>query len=736
MITIKVLIFGNYNPLTLSLISRLDKEGHTIFVITGSNRSSKAKPRGVFQEYNFPYNSESVGYIIESIDVDIAIFEGSIDSMYDLENQPRHISEYIAGITNMVLYLKNSSIRQLIYLSSLNVFSGNIETLIDENTIPNPKENIDKTILIGENICKSYDKQRNFKVSILRFSEIYGTYDEEYLENNICTKICKKIINNQEIEVFEKREHNLIYVDDAVDAIYKVMGTESSLYEVYHIAATQEKVCTEEAIIDILRDEISDEEKIKVIENAEDIVGKQYSVEKIKGLNFSTKYSVKDKIRDLYSVIDKSVGDRYLTDVEKTSLLARIFKIDGEVKNKVFPFIENLAFFILLNIFIFFTKSMSFHEVIDFYLLYVVVIGLIYGYEQTIFTVILSVIFKIYIAYSWDTRFLALTDYYMYLWILELFTIGVLVGYLKEQYKIKYLDMKDRNSYLDLQLDNIKEINKGNEEIKELYERRLLNYKDSFGRIYEIISEIDTIEPQAIIFKSIEVIGKVMNTKDVSIYISSGNSNFFRLMASSSEKSKTLKGSLKVSEYKNIFEKLEKNEIYINGNMDPKYPIMAGGTYKDGKLKSIIMIWSLPFESNNLYQMNVFGVVCKLIERSLTIAYEYMENISRSYNMKNDNVMDRESFDKILELYKCGVKDSIVEFFILKVKRQEDISQYDFIEKIKKSVRETDFIGEDGENSMRILLTNTSESESAYVVDRLESNGIEVEEGEPVEGFI
>lgn len=736
MIPIKVLIFGNYNPMTLSLISRLDKEGHTIFVITGSDRKIKSKPREVFQQYNFPYNSESVEYVIDNIDADIAIFVGSIDSLYDLENQPSHISDYLAGVTNMVLYLKNSNIKQLIYVSSLDIFSGNTESIIDENTVPNPRGNIDKTILIGEKICKNYDKERKFKVSILRFSEIYGTYDGEYLENNVCTRICKNIIDGQDIEILKNREHNLIYVDDATDAIYKVIGTEGCCYDVYHVGVEQDNVCLEEDIVDALKDKIADKSKIKVIENAEDVVDKQYSIEKIKDLNFNTKYSVKDKIKELYSAVSKSNGDKYLVDVEKTSLLSRIFKLDGDVKNKVLPFVENLAFFILLNIFIFFTKSMSFHEVIDFYLLYVVVIGLIYGYEQTVFTVILSVVFKIYIAYSWDTRFLALTDYYMYLWILELFTIGVLVGYLKEQYKIKYLDMKDKNAYLDLQLKNIKEINKGNEEIKDLYEKRLLNYKDSFGRIYEIISEIDTIEPQAIIFKSIQVIAKIMKTKDVSIYISGGNSSFYRLMASSSEKSKTLKGSLKVSEYPNIFEKLEKNEIYINGNMDPNYPIMAGGTYKNGKLKSIIMIWSLPFESNNLYQANVFGVVCKLIERSLTIAYEYMENISRSYNMKNDNVLDKESFEKILELYKCGVKDSIVEFFILNVKKDSNINKYDFIEIIKKSVRETDFIGDDGENCMRILLTSTNRSESAYVVDRLKSNGIEVEKGESIEDCI
>ena len=55
--------------------------------------------------------------------------------------------------------------------------------------------------------------------------------------------------------------------------------------------------------------------------------------------------------------------------------------------------------------------------------------------------------------------------------------------------------MKEENLQLDTQLVSIKDINRSNEEIKDLYEKRLLNYKDSFGRIYEIApteQDIDT----------------------------------------------------------------------------------------------------------------------------------------------------------------------------------------------------------------------------------------------------
>ena len=375
---------------------------------------------------------------------------------------------------------------------------------------------------------------------------------------------------------------------------------------------------------------------------------------------------------------------------------------------------------------------MEFYEAIDVYLLYVVVIGIIYGYEQSVFAIILSVIAKLYITFKIGTSSIGVPGYYIYLWILQLFTVGILVGYIKEQYKIKFSDMKEENLQLDTQLVSIKDINRSNEEIKDLYEKRLLNYKDSFGRIYEIVSELDMIEPQGIIFKSIRVIGKVMNTDDVSIYIYSGNSSFFRLMASSSKKKKTLKTSLEVSQYSAMFNKLLNNKIYINSDLNPDYPIMAGGTYKEGKLQTIIMIWTLPFENNNLYQTNVFGIVCKLIERSLNIGYEYIESISKNFNKKNDNVVDKESFGKIVDLYKTGAEDNIVDYYLLKVNKQSDMSEEEFQEILKRSIRETDFIGENEENDMYVLLTNTNKEQSIHAINRLEKNGIEVTEGDRI----
>lgn len=713
------MLFSSYNAISLSLISRLSKEGHKVFVVNEGLEKGKLKPRGVFQEYDFRYDSKSLSYIIDNTDAEIAIFAGKIFSL----------PKYLYSVTNVMLSLKNSSIKKYIYISSLSVFDGNRESIVDEETEAFPITDKDKTILMGEKICRDYAVDQDFDVNIVRLSKVYGSYRNVYLKRNICTDVCRKIIDDQEIEVFRDRKYNLLYLDDAVDAIYKVINDDSDKYEIYHVASKKERANLEEDIIESLKDEVDYSKEIKIVEDKTNIIDKEYRIDKIEKLGFLEKYELEDKIGELYSVIKKDRERLSIVGDERISIFCRVFNIDDKIKNKIFPFVENLAFFILLNLFILITKDMNFHKVLDLYLLYVIVIGLIYGYEQTIFTVVLSVFSRVWLI-LYGNPYLSLGNDFIYVWILQIFGVGILVGYLKEQYKLKYMDMKDRNDYLYSQLEDIKEINQSNKEIKELYEKRLLNYKHSFGKTYEIIAELYLISPSAIIFKSIKVIEDLMETKNVSIYVSSGKSEYFRLLAASAQRQGIDKASLKLSDHDKIFERLAKKEIYSNASLDPNLPVMASGIYKKNELRSVIMIWDLAFENNNLYQMNIFGVISRLIEGNLNVAYEYMQNLNLAYDIKYNNVLDQRTFETNLELYRASLKEGIVEFYLLKVKKDVHISQENFIDILHKSIRETDYIGVKENGEIDILLVNTDEEESQYVVDRLELIGIDVEKSE------
>lgn len=707
----------------------MNKEDYKVFVVTGNVRKSRSKPVEVFEEYNFTYDSDSISYILKSVEVDVVIFAGALDSGFDLKNESNQASKYMAGITNVMIHCKDSNIKQFIYISSCSIFGGNPEGIVTEDTEPFPINNRDKVILMGEKICTDYHKEVNFTVNIARVSEIYGKYKDEVLEDNICTRICTEVIKGSRVKVYNKIQHSLIYVDDVVDSIYRITKENSKENTLYHITPQGTSAYIEEQLVETLEDITDKKIEIDVKESLDNYTNHSYQSENIKKLGFSEKYDIKSGMENVHAVIEKKSAKINKKDKVKSSLTSHLFKFSDKTRSKILPLVENVLFFLILQIFVILTRNINFHEAVDVYLLYVILVALFYGYFHATFAVIFSVIGKIYIALSWDSQYIAVDNYNIYLWILQIFTIGVLVGYLKDKYKRKYEDLNDEKDYLQLELTNIKDINNSNVEVRSLYEKRLINYKDSFARIYDVVSQLDAIEPERVIFKSVNVMGEIMNTHDVAIYTCDRNSQFCRLIAASSEKAKTMKKSINISSHKDIYTKLQTREIYVNNTLNPDCPIMAGGTYKDGHLQTIIMLWSLPFENNNLYEINVFGVLCKLVEKTMERAYEYMENINKSYNRKREGILNSEAFEKVLQLYTYGENENLVDFSLLRVEANEGMDEEVFYTLLKEQVRDTDYIGLNSNNETYILLTNSNEEESKYVIDRLNKNQIIVEFG-------
>lgn len=720
---IKILIFGEYNVFTLCLISRLKKEDNQVFVVTGKVRKNGVKPVEVFQEYNFTYDSDSISYILKSIEPDIVLFSGASDSILDMDHNKNQCSKYISGLTNVVIHCKDLNIKKFIYISSCSVFEGN-EGIIDDDTRPIATNNRNKAILMGEKICTDYHEEISYITHIVRVGEIYGKYKDEIIEDSVCTRMINEALKDNIVSVYNNSQHNLIYIDDIIDSIYRIIVQRTEKNTVYNI--TSDSVYDEVQLIKVIEEVIN--KKIEIDTKKSDKRISNYELQNIKELGFKEKYDIKRGIKNVYKVIDKKTTIETKDDKQRASFIGNMFRFPNRKKNIILSLIENILFFLVLQSLIIFTKSFSLHEIIDIYLLYVIVIAVIYGYIQAVFAVAFSIMGKIYTYLFIDSSYIAFNDYDIYLWILQLFAIGVLIGYLKDKYRRRYKDLKDEKDYLKLELENIKDINNSNVEVKSLYEKRLINYKDSFARIYNIVSQLDAIEPQEVIFKSVNVVCEIMNTQDVAIYTCDSNSQFCRLMAASTKKAKKMKKSIKITSHRDMYFKLMRQEIYINKKMNPQYPIMAGGTYKDGHLQTIIMVWSLPFESNNLYEKNIFGVLCKLIEGTMDKAYEYMNNISESYSLTEGDIMSAKAFSKVLELYTYGANEHLVEFSLLKLK-DHNYEEKQLHKLLKEMVRDTDYIGVNNKNDVFILLTNANIEEAKYVIDRLEKNQILVEIG-------
>ena len=138
----------------------------------------------------------------------------------------------------------------------------------------------------------------------------------------------------------------------------------------------------------------------------------------------------------------------------------------GEVSVRYFwllvPYMENMVcfipFFMLNNR----AVSSQYFSKLDFYLLYVLLFAIVYGQQQAIFSALLATAGYCFRQMYDKTGFEVLLDYNTYVWMAQLFIVGMVVGYMKDQIKNIRNQDEDQIQYLNGQLGDMSDINDSN----------------------------------------------------------------------------------------------------------------------------------------------------------------------------------------------------------------------------------------------------------------------------------
>lgn len=76
-----ILLAGGSCSLMDSMILKLRKEGHRVFLLTGDKYRHNKYER-VFEKYDFAYDCENLNDILESVNADVTILMGAFDTNY------------------------------------------------------------------------------------------------------------------------------------------------------------------------------------------------------------------------------------------------------------------------------------------------------------------------------------------------------------------------------------------------------------------------------------------------------------------------------------------------------------------------------------------------------------------------------------------------------------------------------------------------------------------------------
>lgn len=718
-----VLLIGGSSDFMNAILNKLNKEGHRSFVLTG-NRQVHESYKNVYEKYNFPYDADCLKEIFDSVNPNAIIFTGAYDSNFNWNDPRKDSVRFVAGLQNIMSTFATMKKGRMIFLSSGEVYSQNYPSNIPEDSPTSALTFRSMALVQGEDICRNYRKTMGLDTVVLRLDHLYGIPFKERLrgqrlKDNLCADMCVSALRTGQIQANSNKIFSMLHQDDAVEFLYKVVSAGTVKQELYHISS--EQVLSEMDLAKMVQQEMGG--NVSIVNNT---VGSEFRVV-LSSQAFAEEFGMKifNKPEQTTAAMAKHIkrhsNDYLLEGDAGKGAVGKIKQNLLHILRASIPFIENIIcfipFFMLNNR----TVESAYFANLDFYLLYVLLFAIIHGQQQATFSAVLAVGGYCFRQMYGRSGLDVLLDYNTYVWIAQLFILGLVVGYMKDQLK----SIRDENEremhYLSGQLDDIQDINTSNVRLKNGLEVQIVNQNDSFGKIYEITSSLDQYEPSEVLFYAAEILSKLIGSKDVAIY-SVANRSYARLFSATSRKARELGNSVNYTTFGEMYEALKEKRVFINRNMDEKYPLMADAIYSEDDMQLILMVWGIPWERMTLSQANMLVVIGYLIQNAVVRANRYMAALEKQRYIEGTKILETSAFTELVDAYLRARNKSLTECAILRIEVSPE-QQETAAAALTKLMRQSDYIGKLEDGNLYALLSNTENKDADFVIRRFAEVG-------------
>lgn len=717
----KILLIGGTSSLTNKLIVKLRKERHKVFLITGQ-RNKNVYFEKVFERFDFPYDGESMHQIFHSVRPDLTIFMGAQDSNFDWEKVQQESVRYNASLTNILMSYAMIGTGRFLYLSSAQMYQGNYSNVITEDTTVEDAGFYQTVMKKAEELCQFYRTNRGLDVVTLRLDRLWTVPQSAAEVKDVCAQMCMQAMQYGRIEFRENCSFSWLYETDAVEYIYRLVKAKEHQYSLYQITSgnpiTERQVA--EKIASCMEGEGTQIELIAQKHPEETtVLSNRLYAEEI-GLNF---FCETDKVIAQTVASMQKNRDAFLNknQTEEATTFGQVFwqKMSWLVK-VIVPYLENLICFVPFFLLNGLAAESQYFSRLDFFLLYVLLFALVHGQRQATVSALLAtcgyIIQRMYI----QSSFAVMVDYNTYVWIVQLFAVGLLVGYQHDQYHMVRSEMAEEKDFLSDKIADIVEINQANVRVKESLENQIVNQSDSIGKIYNITSSLDRYLPEEVLFQAVDVLKQTIGSKDVAIY-TAGAGQYARLYTATSEQSRTLGNSIKLSDLGDMYRTLQEGKVYINREMREGYPMMAAAIKDGEEIRSILMVWGIPWEAMTLNTANLLTVTAMLIQNAVLRAQKYLDALEQTRFSSCLGTLETDAFANLLQVYENARIRNLTEYTLLKL--EAEILPDGIGLDLARQLRQSDYVGVTKSGNLYILLANTSKTNAQVVVDRLLSAG-------------
>lgn len=369
-----ILLVGGSCSLINSMILKLRKEGHRIFLLTGDKYRHNKYER-VFEKYEFSYDCENLNDILESVNADVTILMGAFDTNYCWDGEEREIVLFISHLVNILVAYSVKNKKRLIFLSSDEIYNGNYtEDIKEEEPFSGVGIRAD-ALSQAEEICDNFRINRSLDIITLRLDHLYNIPKERKDVNNICADMCLNCMCDGHIKAKTDHTFSLLYENDAVEYIYQFIKTSNHKYSLYNLSSND--VVSEVKLAAMIQKAMEIESNIVAFSDSN---GRCV----LSGNRFEREFGVhafgnlEKNIKDMVSYMKKHESVFLKGDDLKLSWWKMLYEKWKWLIRTLFPFFENLVCFVPFFMMNNRTVGSEYFANLDPFLLYVLLFAIVY----------------------------------------------------------------------------------------------------------------------------------------------------------------------------------------------------------------------------------------------------------------------------------------------------------------------------------------------------------------------
>lgn len=388
------------------------------------------------------------------------------------------------------------------------------------------------------------------------------------------------------------------------------------------------------------------------------------------------------------------------------------------------PYVELLVFAGVAELLHRVTQTYASVRTVDFWLFYVILMGTIHGAALgTLAAVVACLFFGITWGLSGRDPWLLLYEMDNWLPMAMYFLGGALFGYMRDR-------NAERSQMIQKEMEAVRAesafldtmYRQAYGERNEL-QKQVLRNRDSFGRIFAITKELDTLQPEQVFLSTLNVMEDVLQNKSVAIYAHGGSSSFARLVVQSRQLEDVLVKSLDLNSLPELKAAVTAGNLFVNRQMLRGYPAYCEPIMSDGRMIAMIALWDVPFDQQSAYFQNLFSIMAGLVEASMSRAMHFL-SISPDMYLEHSRVLSEKAFLDALQVYEKMRRQKASLYMLVRLTpEKEDMGAAEFSQKVSHAVRTTDLVGKLGTRGYFALLPQAGEDSQKAVLERFSAAG-------------